>query len=123
MVKRLLAFAADFWRDGNAVLGIVAALSWRPAWQRVLVLAPAFAFQLVSYVLFWCRGAQSNRAWGALLLFPLVVPVLLAAVKATSLLILGDPMGQLGSWASLLGVFAVVHWALGGMFFERVVED
>ena len=58
-----------------------------------------------------------------LLLFPLVVPVLLAAVKATSLLILGDPMGQLGSWAFVLGAFAVVHWALGGMFFGRVVED
>jgi len=58
-----------------------------------------------------------------LLLFPLVVPVLLAAVKATSLLILGDPMGQLRPWASLLGAFAVVHWALGGLLFGRVVED
>jgi heme exporter protein B len=58
-----------------------------------------------------------------LLLFPLVVPVLLAAVKATSLLILGDPMGQLGAWVSLLGAFAVVQWALGGLFFGRVVED
>ena len=58
-----------------------------------------------------------------LLLFPLVVPVLLAAVKATSLLILGDPMGQLRPWASLLAAFAVVHWALGGLLFARVVED
>ncbi|HYV67778.1 MAG TPA: heme exporter protein CcmB [Myxococcales bacterium] len=58
-----------------------------------------------------------------LLLFPLVVPVLLAAVKATSLLILGDPMGQLRPWASLLAAFAVLHWALGGLLFARVVED
>jgi heme exporter protein B len=58
-----------------------------------------------------------------LLLFPLVVPVLLAAVKATSLLILGDPMGQLRPWASLLATYAVVHWALGGLLFGRVVED
>jgi heme exporter protein B len=58
-----------------------------------------------------------------LLLFPLVVPVLLAAVKATSLLILGDPMEQLRPWASLLGAFAVVQWALGGLLFGRVVED
>ena len=58
-----------------------------------------------------------------LLLFPLVVPVLLAAVKATSLLILGDPMGQLRSWAALLAIFCVIHWALGGLFFGRVVED
>ena len=58
-----------------------------------------------------------------LLLFPLVVPVLLAAVKATSLLILGDPMGQLASWAMLLATFDVLHWALGGLLFSRVVED
>jgi heme exporter protein B len=58
-----------------------------------------------------------------LLLFPLIVPVLLAAVKATSLLILGDPMSQLRPWASLLACFTLVHWALGGLFFGRVVED
>ena len=58
-----------------------------------------------------------------LLLFPLIVPVLLAAVKATSLLILGDPMSQLRPWASLLASFTLVHWALGGLFFGRVVED
>src|SRR6266446_500253 len=58
-----------------------------------------------------------------LLLFPLVVPVLLAAVKATSLVILDDPMGQYRSWITLLGAFAVIHWALGGLLFGRVVED
>jgi heme exporter protein B len=58
-----------------------------------------------------------------LLLFPLVVPALLAAVKATSLLILGDPMGQLGSWTLLLVVFDLVYWSLCGLVFERVVED
>jgi len=52
-----------------------------------------------------------------------VVPVLLAAVKATSLLILGDPMGQVRPWATLLAAFAVVHWSLGGLLFDRVVED
>ena len=58
-----------------------------------------------------------------LLLFPLVVPVLLAAVKATSLLILGDPMGQLRPWTTLLAAFGVIHWSLGGLLFGRVVED
>ncbi|GAC1598099.1 MAG: heme exporter protein CcmB [Myxococcales bacterium] len=66
---------------------------------------------------------RSGRTLLPLLLFPLVVPVLLAAVMATSLLILGDPMGQLSSWSALLGSFAVVHWSLGGLLFGRVVED
>jgi len=66
------------------------------------------------------RGRQTLLP---LLLFPLVVPVLLAAVKATSLLILGDPMGQVRPWATLLAAFAVIHWSLGGLLFDRVVED
>jgi heme exporter protein B len=66
---------------------------------------------------------RSRQTLLPLLLYPLVVPVLLAAVKATSLLILGDPMGQLGSWATLLFLFNCIHWALGGLLFGRVVED
>jgi len=67
--------------------------------------------------------ARARQTLLPLLLFPLVVPVLLAAVKATSLLILGDPMDQLRPWSMLLGAFAVIHWALGGLLFGRVVED
>ena len=40
-----------------------------------------------------------------LLLFPLMVPALLASVKATSLLILGDPMGQVRRGRLLLVAF------------------
>jgi heme exporter protein B len=58
-----------------------------------------------------------------LLLFPLVVPALLGAVKATALLLLGDPMGQLRSWVSLLVAFDAIYWSLCGLLFERVVED
>jgi heme exporter protein B len=67
--------------------------------------------------------ARARQTLLPLLLFPLVVPVLLAAVKATSLLILGDPMGQIRPWSTLLGVFAVVHWSICGLLFGRVVED
>jgi heme exporter protein B len=58
-----------------------------------------------------------------LLLFPLVVPVLLAAVKATALLVLGDPMGQARPWALLLVAFDAIHWSICGLLFSRVVED
>lgn len=58
-----------------------------------------------------------------LLLFPLVVPVLLAAVKASSLLLLGDPMGQAGSWALLLVAFNGIYWPLCGLLFSKVIEE
>ncbi len=67
--------------------------------------------------------ARAKQMLLPLLLFPLVVPVLLAAVKAASLTMLGDPMDQLRPWLALLVAFDVIHWALGGLFFEKVVED
>ncbi len=67
--------------------------------------------------------ARAKQTLLPLLLFPLVVPVLLAAVRATSLLTLGDPMGQLRGWLALLACFNAIYWPLCGLFFGRVVED
>jgi heme exporter protein B len=67
--------------------------------------------------------ARARQALLPLLLFPLVVPVLLSAVKATALLVTGDPMGQLRSWLTLLGAFDAIFWSLCGLFFGRVVEE
>ena len=58
-----------------------------------------------------------------LLLFPLVVPVLLGSVRASSLLIGGDPMQQTGSWVVLLVSFDLIYWSLCGLLFDRIVED
>ena len=58
-----------------------------------------------------------------LLLFPLIVPALLASVKATSLTILGDPMEQSQSWIALLAAFDLIYWSLCGLLYGRVVEE
>lgn len=73
-------------------------------------------------------SAMTSRARGKdvllpLLLFPLVVPVLLAAVKATALALQGDPMGQANSWLSILICFDLVYWSLCGVLFGRVIDD
>lgn len=57
-----------------------------------------------------------------LLLFPLIVPALLAAVKASSLALLGDPMEQAPAWLSLLGCFDLIYWSLCGVLFGKVIE-
>ena len=57
------------------------------------------------------------------LLFPLVVPALVAATSATSLVLAGDPMDQLGGWTKLLAAFDLLYAALCGALFSRVVED
>lgn len=66
------------------------------------------------------RGSQTLLP---LLLFPLVVPVLLAAVSATSLVMTGDPMDQLRSWTLLLVCFDLIYASLCGLLFGRVVES
>lgn len=67
--------------------------------------------------------ARGSSTLLPLLLFPLVVPVLMAASRATSLALEGDPMDQVDDWLGILLVFNVVHWALDGVFFTRVVEE
>ncbi|MDQ6803283.1 MAG: heme exporter protein CcmB [Acidobacteriota bacterium] len=67
--------------------------------------------------------ARARQTLLPLLLFPLIVPVLLASVKATSLAILGDPMEQGPAWVALLIAFNAIYWSLCGLLFDRVVED
>lgn len=58
-----------------------------------------------------------------LLLFPVLVPSLVAAVKAASLVMQGDPMGQLASWLSLLIAFNGLYWPLCSLLFGYVAEE
>ena len=47
---------------------------------------------------------------------------MLAAVKATTLVLTGDPMEQSGSWLVLLACFDALYWSIYGVLFGRVVE-
>jgi len=66
---------------------------------------------------------QGRQLMLPLLLFPLIVPVLVAAVKATSLAMLGDPMNQAEAWLVLLLCFNLIYWCLAGVLFGRVIES
>jgi heme exporter protein B len=68
-------------------------------------------------------NARARDVLLPLLLFPLIIPALLAAAKATSLVLQGDPMNQLGSWFGLLTGFNLIYWGLGFVLFPRVIED
>lgn len=67
-------------------------------------------------------GTRARSLVLPLLLFPLVVPALLAAVNASSLQLAGDPMGQAGSWIGILSAFTAIYWALCGLMFPKVVD-
>jgi heme exporter protein B len=68
-------------------------------------------------------NARARDVLLPLLLFPMLVPALLADVKATALVLQGDPMNQLPSWLGLLAGFNLIYWGLGFTLFPKVIED
>ncbi|MEJ2217072.1 MAG: heme exporter protein CcmB [Gemmatimonadota bacterium] len=58
-----------------------------------------------------------------LLLFPMLIPVLVASVEATSALMVGDVMGDMSSWIGLLVAFDVIFLFAALLTFETVVEE
>jgi heme exporter protein B len=68
-------------------------------------------------------NARARDVLLPLLLFPVLIPALLASVKATGLVLDGDPMSQLDGWLRLLSGFNILYWGLGFALFPRVIED
>lgn len=58
-----------------------------------------------------------------ILLFPIVVPVLIAAVKGSSGFLQAIPMDEITPWLNLLLVYDIVFTSLAFMVFDYVVEE
>jgi len=58
-----------------------------------------------------------------ILLFPLVIPVLVAAVKASSGFLLGLDMSEILPWLNILIVYDLIFIAVAFMVFDYVVEE
>lgn len=68
-------------------------------------------------------GTRDRQTILPLLLFPLLVPLLLAAIRVSGLLILGDPMQQIRSWGTLLTAFDLIYWSICSLLFDKVIEE
>jgi len=58
-----------------------------------------------------------------ILLFPVIIPVLVAAVKASGGFLEGIPLEEIQPWLTLLLVYDVIFTAIAFMVFEFVVEE
>ncbi len=58
-----------------------------------------------------------------LLLFPMLIPLLVGAVEATSALLSGDVMGNAGSWIRLLAAFDFIFFVACVIAFDYVIEE
>lgn len=81
------------------------------------IAAPGTVFGLIT------SQARGSSVLLPLLLFPLVVPALLAASSATTRLFEGDPMVQVPSWIGVLLVFDLVHWSISPLLYGRIFDE
>jgi heme exporter protein B len=58
-----------------------------------------------------------------ILLFPIVVPLMIAAVKITGGLLDGQPLSEMRNWMNLLVGFDVIFLTVSYMTFDYVVEE
>ncbi len=67
-------------------------------------------------------GGRSREVLLPLLLFPLMIPVLIAAVRATALVFEGDT-GEIGRWVNVLIGFDLIFIVLSYLGFGYLIED
>lgn len=108
------------------VAGIVLfGISIPSAWPRLLAVTALGVIGLVVLGTFYASMSSRSRAREVLLpllLFPMLVPVLLAATTASKALIGADLMHEAGAWIRLLIGFDVIFLIATFMAFEHVIE-
>jgi heme exporter protein B len=58
-----------------------------------------------------------------ILLFPVVIPVVIAAVKASSGYLQGIPMNEITPWLNILVVYDIIFLTTAWLIFDKVVEE
>jgi heme exporter protein B len=58
-----------------------------------------------------------------ILLFPIMVPVLIAGVRATGSLLDGEPLSEIGHWLRLMAAYDAIFFAAAFLLFDYVVEE
>lgn len=108
------------------VVAVLYALDLSTAWPALLATLVLGAIGLAAVGTFYAGltvRMQSREVMLPLLMLPIVAPLLLAAVKATSAALLGDPLGELTAWLQLLGAFDLVMLAAGAVSYGYLLED
>jgi heme exporter protein B len=99
-----------------------------PLGSAVVRLAPVLVLGTLGFVTlgtFYAAVASQLRAREVLLpllLFPMMVPVLVAAVGATQAALTGDPLGEGRAWLRLLIAFDAIFLVASVLVFEHLFE-
>jgi len=99
------------------------------AWRTLVALAPTIVLGTIGFAaagtIFATIAANSKlrEVLLPILLLPVVIPVFLAAVEATGIVIRNEGVRYLYSWLRILAVFDLVYIVASSLLFEFVVED
>lgn len=126
---KALAGAIAMLALGAVLLPVVAILyaipigaAWLPLVTTVALGAIGFAAVGTAYAGLTVR-MRAREVMLPLLMLPIVAPLLLAAVKATTAALTGDPFGELGAWLQLLAGFDIVMLVAGAGTYGFLLED
>lgn len=97
-----------------------------PVLPQLAVVLFLGTFGFVTLGTFYAAMASRMRAREVLLpllLFPMLIPVLLGSVEATSSILEGNVMGDAEAWLKLLIVFDAIFLVASLMAFDAIVEE
>ena len=94
---------------------------WAPA-AGVMVLGSIGFVALGTFYASMASRSRAREVLLPLLLFPMLVPVLLASTEASSALLAGNPMRDAGAWIKLLVAFDVIFVVASFLAFDHVIE-
>ena len=95
--------------------------SW-PALVGVLVLGTLGLVTLGTFYAAMSSRSRAREVLLPLLLFPMLVPVLLAAIEASRALLGGDLMHEAGAWVKMLFAYDIIFLVATHLAFEHVIE-
>lgn len=105
-----ILYSVDLWSRLPALLGVI--LSGLVGYAAAGTLYAALTANL-----------RAREVMLPLFLFPIQVPILVGSVKATVLVLWGDPLGELSSWLRLVFVADLVLVAVCAVLFEYAIEE
>jgi heme exporter protein B len=114
---------------GGVLLPVVAILygiSLGDAWPALVATLLLGAIGLAAVGTFYAGVTvrmAAREVMLPLLMLPVVAPLLLAAVKATTAALAGNPLGDLGAWLQLLAAFDLVMIVAGAATYGYLLED
>ena len=107
-------------------VGILFAVDVFGAWPALLLTVVLGAAGIAAVGTFYAGVTVRLRAREVmlpLLMLPVLAPLLLGAVKATSAALSGDPFGELPAWLQLLAAFDVIMVVAGAATYGYLLED